>query len=96
MIVAVVGALVLALQATAPVEPAAAPPAATAPAPAPKPDDSQKIVCRNETVLGSIIPKRVCLTQANWDAARQAGQEYTKGVQSRALQGGDPSVARSH
>jgi hypothetical protein len=87
MISAVVGAFMLAAQAAAPVDPAAAPPAAAAPAKAPQPaDPSQKIVCKNETTVGSLIPKRICLTQENWDEMRKAGQQVTRDIQNGAQQ----------
>jgi hypothetical protein len=90
MISAVVGVLVL--QASLPADPAAAPPilpppVAAAAAKALKPKDaSQKRVCRNETTVGSLIPKRICLTQEDWDAMEAAGKQITRGIQDGAQQ----------
>jgi hypothetical protein len=87
MIAAGIGALVLAAQAAGPTEPAAAPAAAAAPAKVAKAkDDPQKIVCKTETVVGSLIPKRICLSQENWDAMSQAGKSVTDDIQRGALQ----------
>jgi hypothetical protein len=43
------------------------PPAAAAPA-APAAPVKEKKICRSEEVTGSIMPKRVCRTKAEWDA----------------------------
>ena len=88
MIAAGIGALVLAAQAASPTESAAAPvPAAAAPpAKTAKPkDDSQKVICRIETTVGSLIPKRLCGTKADWDALTEDGKTATENVQTRAL-----------
>jgi hypothetical protein len=37
-----------------------------APAPAQK-NDGDKIVCKREQFVGSIIPKRICMTKAQWE-----------------------------
>jgi hypothetical protein len=88
MIRAVVGALVLALQAAAPVDtqsPASAPAAATKPAKVAKPPaDPNRIVCREETVTGSHLSRRVCLRQSDWDAAQANGETYIQGVQDES------------
>ena len=88
MVLAVVGALVLAWQAAAPVDsqsPAAAPAAATKPAKVAKPPpDPNRIVCREETVTGSHMTRRVCLRQSDWDAAQADGETYVQGVQDQS------------
>jgi hypothetical protein len=48
----------------------AAPPAGSAQAPPAKPDpkkDPKRVVCEESAEIGSIVPKRVCRTQAEWD-----------------------------
>jgi hypothetical protein len=86
MIAALAGALVLAAQAAGPAEPAAAAPSAAAPAKPDKPkDDSQKVVCKYETTVGSLIPKRLCGTKADWAALSEDGKKATEEVQTRAL-----------
>ena len=44
---------------------------ATAPAyaddKAPKKDDSQKVICKTEEFVGSLIPRRICKTKADWE-----------------------------
>ena len=95
MIAAVIGALVLAAQAAGLAESAAPAPAATAPAKALQPKDaSQKVVCKNETTVGSLIPKRICLTQEDWDAMRDAAKQVTRDIQTGALQ--RPSIEQSN
>jgi hypothetical protein len=82
MIAAVAGALILAAQAAGPADTAATPPAKTAPKPQ---DDSQAVVCKTETVVGSLIPSRVCRTKADWDAMTESGRKSTQDVQTKAL-----------
>lgn len=50
----------------------AAPAAPAAPA---KKDNSQKIICKTEEIVGSMIPKRVCMTRAEWDKMAQADKD---------------------
>ena len=86
MIAAAIGTLVLAAQAAGPAEAAATAPVAKAPAKASTPkDDSQKVVCKDEAVVGSLIPRRVCMTQYDWDAARENAQKATQDIQTKAL-----------
>jgi hypothetical protein len=86
MIAAVIGALILAAQAAGPADTAATPPAATGPAKASKPqDDPQKVVCKTETVVGSLIPSRVCRTKSDWDAMTESGRKSTQDAQVKAL-----------
>ena len=44
--------------------------------PAKKKDDSQKVVCKTEDVVGSMIPKRVCMTRENWEKRRADEKAY--------------------
>jgi hypothetical protein len=44
--------------------------------PAKKKDDSQKVVCKTEDTIGSMIPKRVCMTRADWERRRAEDKEY--------------------
>jgi hypothetical protein len=68
MIIAIFSAI--ALQTTAPVAPA---PAAKLPATKPASskvavqDDAKKMVCRRQVPTGSVIERRICKTQAEWD-----------------------------
>ena len=44
----------------------------------PKPtakDDSKKVVCEETADIGSIIPRRVCRTRAEWDRRAHHDQE---------------------
>jgi invasion protein IalB len=76
---------------------AAAPPAAEAPAstaatpPAAKSDKPKAgdMVCKKEAVLGSRMPKRVCMTQEDWELRRQEGRDELKKIQQ-----GQPYEAR--
>lgn len=76
-------AFALAYLAAASAPPANAVPAAPAqPAvPAPKPPKEKK-VCVSETELGSIMPKRVCRSQTEWQA-------YTKEITARTIERAD-------
>jgi len=51
-------------------QPVAAP--AVAPAQPAAPAAKPKKICRSEVGTGSILPKRVCLSQQEWDARTQA------------------------
>lgn len=49
----------------------------------PAPDDSQKVVCRRDAVLGSRLPgPRVCKTKEEWRANDSQAQETVRRVQS--------------
>lgn len=58
-------------------------PPATIPAPAAQPPAApvvkEKKICMPDDSTGSIVPKRVCRTRAEWDA-------YTKEVNSRLIE----------
>jgi hypothetical protein len=67
-------------------EPAAASPPTAAAAPAAKPDKGAKpnkngLVCKKEAVLGSRMPTRVCLTQAEWDQRKQDARDQVDQAQ---------------
>lgn len=46
------------------------------PDPAKKKDDGQKVVCKTEDVVGSMIPKRICMTRADWEKRRAEEKAY--------------------
>ena len=55
---------------------------------APVPDDSQVIKCERQAVTGSRArKKRVCLTVAEWEARRAAGQRSADAVLQDASRG---------
>ena len=43
-------------------------PAATSQPEKPKKDPGQKVVCKTEEFVGSMIPRRICKTRAEWEA----------------------------
>jgi len=54
----------------------------------PEPDDSQVIKCERQAVTGSRArKKRVCLTVAEWEARRAAGQRTADAVLQDASRG---------
>jgi len=54
------------------------------PASAPKPDKIRKAdtVCRFEAVVGSRMPRRICTTQAEWEARSATDRLTTEKVQN--------------
>jgi hypothetical protein len=44
---------------------------------------SEKKICRSDHSTGSIIPKRVCHTQAEWDQMEAEGHQMLDMVQSQ-------------
>lgn len=46
-------------------------------------DERRRMRCRTETVLGSRLSRRVCLTQAEEDAWRQDSRDYLNRAQSQ-------------
>ncbi|MBW8812983.1 MAG: hypothetical protein JF588_06115 [Caulobacterales bacterium] len=60
---------------------AASPAAAAAPAKAEKTSDPNKLVCKKEPVLGSRMPTRTCMTQAEWDARKQDSRDQLDAAQ---------------
>jgi hypothetical protein len=59
-----------------------------------KKDDSQKIICKSEEFVGSMIPRRICMTKAKWDEgefdAQRALDQKRLGVDPKMIAG--PSV----
>jgi hypothetical protein len=49
-----------------------------------KKDPSKKMVCEEVITVGSHIPDRVCMTQAEWDQQRADVQNSYRGVVNRA------------
>lgn len=70
-----------ALLASAPVSaqtapaPTTAAPSAAAPAVAPPPAAKPKMICKTEEFVGSRIPRRICMSQADWDLGRTKARE---------------------
>lgn len=56
-----------------------------APAEAPKPE--QKLVCKKERSIGSQMVKRVCRTQAQIDAEREAARQGLETGDNRCVSG---------
>lgn len=48
------------------------------------------VVCENETVLGTLFPKRVCVTQENQNERRRDGQQLTRDIQRSVIVGEQP------
>lgn len=44
--------------------------------------DPNKMICKRQTVVGSNFKRKVCATQASWDAAAEQGRESARRVQS--------------
>ena len=67
-------------------EPAAAPASNQAANPPKAEKSMDEMVCKKESVLGSRMKQRVCLTQAQWDARRQDSRdEVERGQRARPL-----------
>jgi len=49
--------------------------------------DSQKRICKNERAIGSQMVKRVCRTQAEMDAQREAARRGMETNDNRCMQG---------
>ena len=66
--------------------PAAAAPAGAVPATAAPAKDMSAVkkVCRREIPTGSIMPKRFCKTQKEWDDLSASGQDTMKQVKERS------------
>jgi hypothetical protein len=47
--------------------------------------DDDKVICKNEAVLGTRIPSRTCATKREWDQRNQNGQDATGGAQQNGL-----------
>ena len=50
-------------------------PAGTSTASAPAPAVNEKKICRSDAGTGSLIPKRTCMTKAEWDAVDQHNRQ---------------------
>jgi hypothetical protein len=50
--------------------PSTAPPQAKQP----KPDADERIICERDQILGSNVPRRLCMTKSQWDQARDGAQ----------------------
>lgn len=48
-------------------------------------EDEEKLICKERKQIGSIIPRRLCMTQEDWDDVRGLSQEQTGEVQRRSL-----------
>jgi hypothetical protein len=88
--------ILLALSAVALVSTAAIAQDTTAPAaPAPakkKVDDGDKIICKREQFVGSVIPRKICHTKAEWQAAEEASHDFLDekrrmGVDQQSIRG---------
>ena len=44
----------------------------------------EKVVCRTEEVVGSRRPKRVCMTQAQWDGITQDSRDALRTMDARS------------
>jgi len=51
--------------------------------------DPNKIVCRTEEVVGSKIPKRVCLTRQQWDKIKDDAKDA---LNERSLRRGEKGI----
>lgn len=51
--------------------------------------DPNKIVCRTEEVVGSKIPKRICLTRQQWDKIKDDARDA---LNDRSLRQGEKSI----
>jgi hypothetical protein len=49
--------------------------------------DPDKVVCRNQPVTGSRFKRRVCLTQARWDAWAKQSDAYLYNLQRQSTLG---------
>lgn len=47
-------------------------------------DPKQKITCQEVRMVGSHIPERICMTEAEWDQQRADAQNSYRGVNNRA------------
>jgi hypothetical protein len=59
----------------------AAAPAADAKADKAAKPNKDGLICKKEAVLGSRMPSRVCLTQAEWDQRKQDGRDQVDQAQ---------------
>ena len=52
-------------------------------------DPSLKIVCKTEDVVGSKIPKRICMTRQQWDEMKAVAKET---LEKRGLWQGEKTI----
>jgi predicted secreted protein len=97
MIILAAGAIAFSISAAAFAQQSVpAPAAATAPAAAPqaaKPKPpKERVICETEQVLGSLLPRHLCMTESQWDAAREgarrAVRDQAQDVEPRTQSGG--------
>ena len=52
----------------------------------------ERIICETEQVLGSLLPRRLCMTESQWsaarDGARRAVRDQAQDVEPRLQSGG--------
>ena len=52
----------------------------------------EKVICETDQVLGSLVPRRLCMTESQWDAvregARRAVRDQAQDVEPRTQSGG--------
>ncbi len=74
IVMTAVAALMASTQST-PAEPAAPAPSAETAAAEGEENGNDRVVCRRERVLGSNRPQRICMTQSEWQHARDTSRE---------------------
>lgn len=47
--------------------------------------EQDKVVCKSEAVVGSLLPKRTCRTKAEWDQLTRDSRDLTNDIQTRRL-----------
>jgi hypothetical protein len=50
-------------------------PPAASPQPAQQPPKKEKMICKSESFVGSRVPKRICMTESEWQAGRQGAKD---------------------
>jgi hypothetical protein len=48
-----------------------------------KPNPLDKVVCKSDYFVGSMIPKRICLTKRQWIQAEQDGKDAIESAKGR-------------
>lgn len=54
---------------------AASTPPAASPEPAPQPPKKEKRICKTDNFVGSHIPRRICMTESEWQAGKQGAKD---------------------
>jgi hypothetical protein len=74
-------------------DPAPSVPQAAAQAPKAKPADKDRIICETDEILGSLVPRRLCMTKSQWEEARdgahRAIRDQAQDVEPRTQSGGN-------